>query len=175
MTSSFSYDSSWTIIISFSDISFSNNIRHTISAISFQRGIPHSAPTISLFVQKQKLGDHRSLSVVMRTLLYSSSHKFRLLHSQPLEHTPLFWWIWRDNGETLVHLKKWFSNLHSRTSMPYSLWDTAVCTCFITVSRALQPYLLLQRSTYVWGVTELKYEVLYIYNGTSSKCEWNGA
>lgn len=177
MTSSFSYDSSWTIIVSFSDISFWKNIRHTISAISFQRGHPSFSPDYQPFCAEAKVGRPQVLECcdAYSTLLYSSSHKFRLLHSQPLEHTPLFWWIWRDNGETLVHLKKWFSNLHSRTSMPYSLWDTAVCTCFITVSRALQPYLLLQRSTYVWGVTELKYEVLYIYNGTSSKCEWNGA
>lgn len=37
-------------------------------------GIPHLALTISLFVQKQKLGDHRSLSVVMSTLLYCIHH-----------------------------------------------------------------------------------------------------
>lgn len=56
MTSSFSYDSSWTIIISFSDISFWKNIRHTISAISFQRGHPSFSPDYQPFCAEAKVG-----------------------------------------------------------------------------------------------------------------------
>lgn len=56
MTSSFSYDSSWTIIISFSDISFWKNIRHTISAISFQRGHSSFSPDYQPFCAEAKVG-----------------------------------------------------------------------------------------------------------------------
>lgn len=91
------------------------------------------------------------------------------LSTQPFIWT---WWLWGGDKEVDGHfcfLLKATSSLHSCTFVPHSIWDAALRTSFIAaysvVSRALRPYPSLQKSTYLWGVTELKYEGLCICTG----------